>query len=227
MHHIRPHNLFHFVDTEKMEDRLISVVLPTKDSPMVFGTTVLLAIAKIANPSRYFEFGTYLGIQTLTIAANFPEAIIYTLDMNKNDLQKAEHQIAKSDKQLILRSIAHRGKKAFSGTLYEKGIIQQYGDSNKYDLSDLYGSMNMVYIDGGHDLQTLKSDTENAFHMISDEKCNCIVWHDYNNPNHPQINKYLENLSTCEKHDLFHVEESTFCFTFPNAPSSFKTKLLG
>ena len=210
-----------------MTDRLISVVIPTKYSPMTFGTTVLIAITKIVNPLKYFEFGTYLGIQTLTIAVNFPETIIYTVDMNKNDLKKAEHKINKHDKQLILRSIAHRDKTAFSGTPYEKRIIQLYGDSNKYDFSELYGSINMVYIDGGHDRKTLISDTENAFHMISDEAYNCIVWHDYNNPNHPQVTNYLEDLSTDRNYDLFHVVESTFCFAFLNAPPSLKSKFLG
>jgi hypothetical protein len=226
IYHIRPHKLFHLITTQNMADRLVSVILPSKYSPMTFGTTLLIAITKIAQPLKYFEFGTYLGIQTLTIAANFPETFIYTLDMNKNDFTETEHTVNQHDKKLILRSIEHRDKTAFSDTPYEKRIVQLYGDSNKYNFSKLYGLMNMVYIDGGHDRKTLLSDTKNALCMISDEAYNCIVWHDYTNPNHPQVTQYLEDFSVDKTFDLFHVEESTFCFAFPNAPPSLNTKFL-
>ena len=208
IHHIRPHKLFHLITAQNMAERLVSVVLPSEYSPMTFGTTILIAITKIAQPLKYFE------------------TFIYTLDMNKNDFTETEHTVNQHDKKLILRSIEHREKTAFPDTPYEKRIVQLYGDSNKYNFSKLYGLMNMVYIDGGHDRKTLLSDTKNALCMISDEAYNCIVWHDYTNPNHPQVTQYLEDFSTDKTFDLFHVEESTFCFAFPNAPPSLNTKFL-
>jgi len=73
----------------------------------------------------------------------------------------------------------------------------------------------MVYVDGGHDLRTLKIDTKNAFKMLSPNSLSCIAWHDYNNTNYPHLTKYIDDIST--KYDIYHIEETMVCFYLNNA----------
>jgi len=60
----------------------------------------------------------------------------------------------------------HESKLAFIDSPYEEKITRLYGDSNEFDSSDFKGKIDMVYIDGGHDLRTVSSDIENAFTML-------------------------------------------------------------
>jgi hypothetical protein len=76
--------------------------------------------------------------------------------------------------------------------------------------------MDMLYIDGGHDLETLDKDTINSFRMLSPNRPACVAWHDYGNPAYPQVAEYLDSLSGTKT--IFHVEGSWLCFHIRNAP---------
>ena len=71
--------------------------------------------------------------------------------------------------------------------------------------------MQFVLIDGGHQLEVVTKDTENAFRLIDPSKPGCIVWHDYLNP-HYQITEYLDGLSA--EHRLYHVQETKYVIYF-------------
>ena len=45
------------------------VLASDQRAPIMFDTAVLLALAKLVMPRIYFEFGTYLGVQLLNVAA--------------------------------------------------------------------------------------------------------------------------------------------------------------
>ena len=191
----------------------MQVILPDQKTPMLLETSVLVALVKIIKPKIFFEFGTYLGIQTLNIAANLPSSVkIYTLDFDADFFKEAvqdKHDVAISEKHF-----EYENKLAFMGSIYEQRIERLYGDLNSFDFSDLYDSVDMIYIDGGHDLRTLMSDTKNALKMLSSHNISCIVWHDYNNANYPQVTEYLNDLSS--QYDIYHVEETMMCFYIKN-----------
>jgi hypothetical protein len=75
--------------------------------------------------------------------------------------------------------------------------------------------MDMVYVDGGHDLRTLASDTHNAFNILSSDHPACIAWHDFGYPICPDVEPYLLELSKSKQ--LFHVEETRVVFYLANA----------
>ena len=109
--------------------------------------------------------------------------------------------------------LTNMSKLAFVGTPYEKNIDCIYGDSNCVDLSSYKTKVKMVYVDGGHDLRTLESDTKNALEMlpIQKEELSCVIWHDYLNRNY-NVTDYLDEMS--KKLDLYHVEETYDCILF-------------
>ncbi len=207
---IRPHKLFNLVQTPSYEARLVKIVLPDLRAPILLDTAILLALAKLVQPRTYFEFGTYLGVQLLNIAANLPaEARLYTLDLDEESVA-AQHD-AKQRPLTIEYLKAERQKKlAFVGSSFEERVTFLRGDSNVYDFAPLHGKMDMLFVDGGHELPTLRSDTENAFKMLSADHASCIAWHDYGNPMYPGLKTYIDGLS--EGRDIFFVEESMVAF---------------
>lgn len=208
MLNIRPHKLFNLVRTSSYLERMVQIVLPEQKTPILMDTAVLLGLARLVRPRTIFEFGTYMGCQTLNLAANFPEAKIYTLDLNEASFQGLQQDV--NDKPLTRTYLEYQAKLAFLNTPYEKRITRLYGDSNKYDFSGLAKQMDLIYVDGGHDTVTLDCDTRNAFSMISQGRAACIAWHDHGNPLYPQVKEYLGKLS--ESKGLFHVEESWTTF---------------
>lgn len=217
MHKIRPHKLFTLVQSTSYLDRMVQVVLPDKETPVFFDTAILLALGKLIRPRTIFEFGTYIGAQTLNLAVNFPEARVYTFDLDqtavggagRGEVPDLRTRFGVQEREVLIHLNA-QDSLAFLNTPYEKRIVRLYGDSNKYDFSGLANQMDVVYIDGGHDPVTLDSDTKNAFQIVSQGHPACIAWHDCGNPVYPHIVEYLEQLS--ETRDLFYIEESWTAF---------------
>ena len=211
MKHIRPSRVFTKVNTKRDGEEIIKLVFPSVNTPKLLHSAVLVSLARLVNAKTFFEFGTYLGIQTLNIAMNVPSLVkIYTLDLDYES-----YKDAKLDEQDVPLSLKHftfefEEKLAFLGSPYEKMIERLYGDTNKFDFSNFEGKIDFVYVDGGHDLRTLKSDTQNALKMLRPNSLACIAWHDYGNPKYPHLTQYLDDLSTEIK--IYHVEETMGCF---------------
>ena len=210
MKHIRPHKVLDLVP----EDERIFHIYVHPTGPKLLETAIKISLLKYVKPAKYFEFGTFLGVTTLNMAMNMHEwgGRIITLDLDEPAFQQAD--IATPDIPIAERHLRNTSKLTFIGTPYEKQITCLWGDSNVYDLSRFYGKIEMVYIDGGHDLKTLHSDTENALKMLPEHGLSCIVWHDYQNPNY-KVTQYLDDLSTTL--DLYHIEETMTVFYLKNA----------
>jgi hypothetical protein len=209
---IRPHRLFNLVSASH-EARLVKIMLPDQSAPILLETAILLSLAKLVKPRKFFEFGTYLGVETLNVAANLPEhSHLYTLDLDEDSLRNLQQDI--HDRPLTLTHFDNLSKLAFLGTSYEKRITQLSGESKRYDFSTFSKQIDMVYVDGGHDLPTLVSDTENALKMLCDDHPACIAWHDYENAAYPQVTEHLRALSNSM--EMFHVQETRIVFLIHN-----------
>lgn len=216
MKHLRPHRLFNLVKTESYHARMAQIIMPDQDTPSLLDTMILLSLAKLIQPRNFFEIGTFLGAQTLNMAANIKSAErIYTMDLGKEDTGNLRQQ--KEDAVLTVKHLANEKRLAFLGTPYEKKVEQILGNSNTYDFRRFHGKLDMIYIDGGHDLETLTNDTKNSLAMLSPDRPVCVAWHDYGNPVYPQVKTYLDNLSHTKK--LYHIEESWLCFHIQNPPA--------
>jgi hypothetical protein len=222
--HIRPHRLFNLIRTVNFYRRMMKVVLPEQDSPVLLETALLVALSKLVRPRAFFEFGTYLGVQTLNLAANLPRSCrVYTLDLDA----VSRHTVAQdpADAVLTARHFAREDQIAFLGTPYAEQIVRLYGDSKTFDFSEFQASVDMIYIDGGHDRETLESDSRHAFRMLSRDRFSCVAWHDYGNPTYPQVTDFLDRLSGT--HRLYHVEASWLCFYLAGAPDRLLAALDG
>jgi hypothetical protein len=213
MHHIRPYKLFTIIDGRSPE-RIVQAALPHGQA---FGgltlleTFLIIASTRIVSAKRVFEFGTFRGNTTLNLALNVPDdGEVLTLDLDRQHAEEAVQHAA--DAPLTQVHLASKASLDFMGRSASAKVRTLSGDSTKFDFSRWNGSVDCIFIDGGHDLDTVTSDTQNALEMASRTKPSCILWHDYGNLEYPDLTSYLDDLSS--ERDLFHIEDTMLCVWF-------------
>jgi hypothetical protein len=226
MHRIRPYKIFRQIDPPDLVDRIARVPIPVRRGTggvSLLETFLILASGKIVHAKRIFEFGTFLGSTTLNLALNSPEnAEIFTLDFGKGQTAPAQQHAA--DAPLTEMHLAAGGKFDFSESPVRSKITTLTGDSTTFDFSPWKGSIDLVFIDGGHDLATVRSDTANALQMVRMDGPSCVLWHDYRNPEYPELTQFLDELS--QRLDIFHIEDTMLSVRFSNPEVTLRDRLL-
>jgi hypothetical protein len=225
MHNIRPYQLFTLFDAP-ISDRLVQVPLPSRRG--LGGTTLLesfllIAATRIVHATRIFEFGTFLGSTTLNIALNTPpDARIFTLDLD-GDSAKGLRQ-DDCDAPLTGIHLSAGPNLDFMHSSVSNKIETIIGNSQQFDCSPWEGNIDLVFIDGGHDVPTASSDTKNALRMTRKDTLSCILWHDYRNTDCTALTEYLDELS--QQIEMFHIENTMLCFCFQGPSEHFTKRLL-
>ncbi len=135
----------------------------------------LAAIARFTSPRRILEIGTFDGGTTLNLAVNTPpDTLITTVDLPPDWTGHLAHRVPES--LVNFTGDASVGAQ-FQNTRHAAKITQVYGDSAAIDWSDLGGPFDMIFIDGNHYYDYVKSDTENALGCL--KAGGLVVWHDY------------------------------------------------
>lgn len=124
---------------------------------------LLAGLAERIRDCRYFEIGTWRGESVATIS---PRArTCHTLCLSDEEMQSRGMHPA---------TIASHG--VFSRDL--DNVIQLRGDSRHFDFQALQQKFDLLYIDGDHHYDFVRSDTTNIFRHLVHEK-SIVVWHDY------------------------------------------------
>lgn len=166
---ILPVDMNSLTDWNNLELNLLS---PTSNAGQVSHLELLgiigLTKSFLKNGQNFLEIGTFDGNTTINVAKNIPElSKVITIDLPENTAA-----VAKFNYDDLLVKSENRSKKKH---LNFKNVEQIYHDSTTYDFSKL--SFNVAFIDGGHDYETVKSDTKNVLKYI--KKPGIIFWHDY------------------------------------------------
>jgi len=143
----------------------------------------LALITRATKPKAIFEIGTFRGRTALNFALNAPEdGKVYTLDLPLVGRDEAIDASCQADGSIIRESATGCD---YRGSDVEPKIEQLFGDSRTFDFSPYYGGMDLVYIDGAHDYEAVRRDSEQALRMLSpggyvlwDEFCNYGDYHD-------------------------------------------------
>ena len=185
-----------------------SILGPLKggSSTEILESWVLSAAAREAH--TLFEFGTCTGRTTLMLALNSPaDARIHTLTLHPDHFAQdyqAEGQDIDRQKWLeTARKESTHTEFLYHGTPVESKVAQYFGDSKKFDTAPLANACDLIFIDGGHSLSYVTSDTEKAFEMIAPG--GLIFWHDYKHTC-PGVFQYLNDLS--RRHAIVHVADT-------------------
>jgi predicted O-methyltransferase YrrM len=170
-------------------------------------THFLATLVKELGPQAIFEIGTYNGFTTLHLAVNSPQSCrIFTLDLPPDyDVHKVPD--GSYDDLLVIKLSQNTiHQRFYKKHPLENKITELYGDSSVFDFSDYQGGIDIVFIDGNHSFKYVKSDTENAFKMLSDQ--GVIVWHDFDYIIHKEIFAYLNSLS--KQYPIYSVPHTRF-----------------
>jgi hypothetical protein len=205
-------------------DRIASVQipLPRAGGVRLLETFVMVAAMRIVAARRVFEFRTLFGSTTLNLALNVPEeGEVFTLDLDEDQAAAAKQHPA--DVEFIRTHLASQSRLDFLGSAVSGKITALSGDSTKFDFRPWADSIDLVFIDGGHDVATAKSDTESALQMARKDRPSCTLWHDYRNWDYPGLTQYLEELS--HRLDMFCVEDTMLCVWFNDSAESIRRRL--
>lgn len=126
---------------------------------------LLKCLAKQFTECEYFEIGTWRGESVTNVASvakhcttlNLPDNTLLEMGMDKNYV------------------LSHR---FFSKNL--KNITHIQANSLTFDYNTLNKKFDLIFIDGDHHYESVKSDTSNVFQLLKNEN-SIIVWHDYKN----------------------------------------------
>ena len=166
---VKPLEVNSLTDWNTLELKLVN---PTSNAGQV-SHLELLSIVGLAKQflrpgQNFLEIGTFDGNTALNIAVNIPkESKVITIDLPEDTSSGAKFEY---DNYLI--GSESRSKKKH---LHLENVEQIYHDSTTFDFSKL--SFHGAFIDGGHDYETVKSDTLNVLKYI--QRPGIIFWHDY------------------------------------------------
>ena len=186
-------------------------------------TFLLITAAKAISAKRLFEIGTFLGNTTLNLALNTSDdARIFTLDLDRSSAQPLTQN--SFDAPLTAIHLSQESSLDFSSSPVARKIRTLCGSSLTFDFSEWQSSIDLVFIDGGHDRASLLSDTENALHMARRDRTSCIFWHDYGNSEYPELTACLDELS--QELEMFHIGDTMLCVNFQGPHDPLRRHLL-
>lgn len=161
---------------------------------------LIAALARGLDARTFLEIGTNRGRTSWTVARNNPDLHVYTLDVPLSASSGDVELELGSDDHHFFRPGEACGE-AFRDTPEAQRITQLWGDSATFDFSPYAGAVDLVYVDGGHSYDYVKSDTENALALLSPG--GTIVWDDYGS--HPGVYQYVTELAATLDRPVYHV----------------------
>jgi hypothetical protein len=213
---IRPSVIFrHFEMNAMSSDRSLNTLIPSPDigSTTMLEKALLVALLRINNSKRIFEFGTFRGETTHLFSVNSsPESNIFSIDLpisidsNKSwsDLERLDLFSGEDNDNFLRQFRIDRLFPEFQHILKVfKDRIKLIELDSKDLCADDFSPVDFIFIDGGHSTELIHNDTNKAFQMLSET--GIIVWHDYESAVHTDVTDYLTKFSYENNRNLYHV----------------------
>lgn len=220
---IRPRQIFKIVEDQFPDQNVeITLTMPPSfiGSLLTLESALLVALLRITEAKNIFEIGTYNGNTALLFANNTPpDAVVTTLDLPPEDIEmhdasKLDLADANQNDQFLRQIFKTQG--AFYLNRAAPDIRSKVRLLNENSLTfdpltrGLVGTQDLVFVDGGHDYETIKNDTMKAFRMAKPDSV--IIWHDYLSKIHTEVEVYLHKLAGEKK--LIGIGGTMLCACF-------------
>lgn len=171
----------------KNRPKISLTVRPDEEGVLPYDQALALAaIVASEKPGAVLEIGTFMGVTTLLLAENCPEAAIHTVDLPTHFTpnQTGPSDLPKDDFHLIARRVVGR---EFKGKAAASRITQHFADTAIWDFSNA-GTPTFFFIDGSHTYEYCKNDSNKCYEVCSGK--GVFVWHDCDH-NHPGVIRFL------------------------------------
>lgn len=163
---------------------------------------ILKKLAKQFPNCEYLEIGSWRGESLANLSPNCSRCVSLSLSDNE------------------MRAIGLNEKVISMQRFYSKAlpnVTHLEGDSTKFDFSKI-GKFDLIFVDGDHRFEAVKSDTINAFNLLKDEN-SIIIWHDYTEQ-YEHINwevfAGILDGTPGNKHDsIYHITNSLCAIYYP------------
>ncbi len=225
IHEIRPKVLFKKIEASFPDSNVMfNVSIPTSaiGGMTLLESSILVTLAKLMSPTEFFEFGTYLGATSVLLAINSSEhAKVTTVDLAPDNIAPKtqddnESLILQDDVEndnYLRRMFAEKGSFYIdrADDMTKRKIHRMYHDSRMLNplKQGLAGRFDFIFIDGGHDYETVSIDTANALKMAKEDSV--IIWHDYRSKIHGDVTRFVDAFS--HEHPIIHVQNTMLAFT--------------
>jgi hypothetical protein len=152
--------------------------------------------------TNLFEIGTFDGRTSLNLAFSSPSNCnIYTLDLLPTT--DSYYSLASGARFLMEKEMPGKRFEKYqkSANSIVNKIHQLFGDSSSFDFSPYKNSCSLVFVDGSHVYEYVKSDTYAAMDMV--KSGGVIIWHDYGL--WEGVTQALEEIESKEKYGLKNI----------------------
>ncbi len=161
--------------------------------------SLIRGLCKTIPNCKYFEIGTCRGESVVNVADVCAEC--YTMDLDPK-------QIADTTEGDLVGFFSKDNKK----------IVQIYDNSLTFNYAGLNKKFDVIFIDGDHHYESVKSDTANVFkHLVHDNTI--VIWHDYGydpvTPRPEVMSAILDGAPEQCRKNIYHVS-NTMCAIYTN-----------
>ena len=162
---------------------------------------LLMSLASRNEVKSYFEIGTWRGESVFNVAKILEDCT--TLNLSEKEMKDFGWNPKYAEQHAIL------SKK-------NSKILHLHGNTVNFDFEALNKKYDLIFIDGDHTYEMVKSDTEKVFQHLVHEN-SIVVWHDY--AYSPQKIRYevfraiLDGLGK-ENHQYLYHPKNTMCAVF-------------
>lgn len=151
----------------------------------------------------FLEIGSWRG-ETLSNAAEVAETC-YSVTLGKAEM-----------KALGMSQMFETSHGLFTKGL--QNVNYFFGNSLTFDFSSLPEKADLIFVDGDHSYEAVKSDTTNAFNSLKSDD-SIIIWHDYGfhteQVRHSVLEGILDGTPADKRGKIYHVS-NTMCAIYLN-----------
>lgn len=168
-----------------------------------------LAAAQVPRGSAIIEIGTFDGRTALNLAINAPsDATIATLDLPAD--QEPALDIEASERQYVDKPAPGARLRACDARWRSQArrVVQLHGDSAIFDWSRYVKRAGLVFVDGSHAYDYVKTDSTTALRLARPD--GMVFWHDYGV--WPGVTQALEELENSEHLGLVSIRGTSLVF---------------
>lgn len=184
----------------------------------------LVALVRLCRPTRIVEIGTYFGFTTRLFLDNSDENChVFTVDLPEEVVLDAEARELDddvlhsdgdlNDEYLRWRQLGSDPRFLSNLSASQRSRLSLVKADSRTISSDLFEKRGdfgdtLVFIDGGHDKDTVANDTDLALSLVRDR--GAIVWHDFESAIHSGVSPNVGRRAMDET--IFAVESTLLAF---------------